>query len=61
VDDTITAVAAAPIVRSGIAAALSSGRVSGVVLALKLVSRAMGYLDQATSKPPTAAVPPTAS
>jgi len=55
-DDTLTAVAAAPLVRSGVAAALSSGRVSGLVLALKLVRQALGYIDAADT-PPAASTP----
>lgn len=48
VQATLTATAAVPLVRSGIASALSSGRVSGILLALKLVRQALGYIDTAT-------------
>lgn len=58
-DDTLTAVAAAPIVRSGIAAALSSGRVSGLVLAVKLVRQALHYIDEVVQPTPAPAAEPT--
>lgn len=59
-NDVVGAVIAAPVVRSGVAAALSSGRVSGLVLALKLVRKALGALDATEAAPapaPEAATP----
>ncbi len=43
--DTATVVAAAPVVRSAVASVLSKGRVSGVILAIKLVWQALGAQD----------------
>lgn len=59
--DVVTAVTAAPIVRSGIAQALTNRRVSGLVAALKLVYGSIQELNAARPAPAHAASESTGS